>query len=111
MEGVIYRPTERTNFSARPGYAVFGGHLIPRVTLLTGACAAYLHPHLGTIGVTWSERRTRMFLPPRRSVLTISCASIGIILAGTAFQKLGEYDDFHVAPEQILWWIFPLRWS
>jgi hypothetical protein len=32
MEGVICWPTERTNFSARPGYADFGGHFMPRVT-------------------------------------------------------------------------------
>ncbi len=33
MEGVICWPTERNNFLARSGYAVFGGHFIPRVTL------------------------------------------------------------------------------
>lgn len=32
MEGVIFWLTERNNFSVRPGYAVFGGHFIPRVT-------------------------------------------------------------------------------
>ncbi|HEY1348686.1 MAG TPA: hypothetical protein VGF67_03565 [Ktedonobacteraceae bacterium] len=35
-----------------------------------------------------------MFLTLRRSVLTIFCAYVGMILAGTAFQKLTEYDDF-----------------
>jgi uncharacterized membrane protein YidH (DUF202 family) len=58
--------------------------------LLAGVCDAYLHPHLD---MAWSERRTHMFLPLRRSVLTIFCAYVGMILAGTAFQKLSEYDD------------------
>ncbi len=30
----------------------------------------------------------------RRSLLTIFCAYIGFILAGWAFQKMTEYDDF-----------------
>lgn len=33
MEGIICWPTERNNLSARPGYADFGGHFIPRVSL------------------------------------------------------------------------------
>jgi 2-polyprenyl-6-methoxyphenol hydroxylase-like FAD-dependent oxidoreductase len=32
MEGVIFWPPERNNFSAWPDYAVFGGQVIPRVT-------------------------------------------------------------------------------
>jgi hypothetical protein len=62
--------------------------------LLVGVCDAYLHPQLGTASMTCSERITRMFRTLRCSVLTIFCAYVGIILAGIAFQKLTEYDDF-----------------
>lgn len=62
--------------------------------LLIGACDAHLHPWLGVAGMAWSERITRMFLTLRRAVLTIFCAYVGMILAGMAFQKMAEYDDF-----------------
>lgn len=64
------------------------------LNLLTGACDAHLHPHLGTSGMAWSERILQMFLTLRRSVLTIFCAYVGIILSGMALQKMTEYDDF-----------------
>jgi hypothetical protein len=62
--------------------------------LLTGACDAHLHPHLGTSGMGCSERMIHMFLTLRRSVLTIFCAYVGMILSGMALQKMTEYDDF-----------------
>lgn len=64
------------------------------LNLLTGACDAHLHPHLGTSGMGWSERMIQMFLTLRRSVLTIFCAYVGITLSGMALQKMTEYDDF-----------------
>lgn len=67
------------------------------LNLLIGVCDAYLHPQLGTNGLAWSERIIHMFLTLRRSVLTIFCAYVGIILAGIAFQKMTEYSDFHEA--------------
>jgi hypothetical protein len=33
MEEVLFKPDERNNSSTRPGYAVFGGQFIPRVTV------------------------------------------------------------------------------
>jgi hypothetical protein len=44
MEGVISWPSERNNFSVRPGYADFGGHFIPRVTVCV------------THGINWPGR-------------------------------------------------------
>jgi hypothetical protein len=32
MEGMLFWPPERHNVSKRPGFAVFGGQFIPRVT-------------------------------------------------------------------------------
>jgi hypothetical protein len=72
------------------------------LNLLTSACDAHLHPHLGTNGMAWSERMIQMFLTLRRSVLTIFCAYVGMILAGMAFQKLTEYDDFQEAARSSL---------
>ncbi len=73
------------------------------LNLLTGACDAHLHPQLGTSGMAWSERMIQMFLTLRRSVLTIFCAYVGIILSGMALQKMTEYDDFQEAAR-----IYPL---
>ena len=70
---------------------------VDTLNLLTGACDAHLHPQLGTSGMAWSERILQMFLMLRRSVLTIFCAYVGIILSGMALQKLTEYDDFQEA--------------
>ena len=70
--------------------------------LLTGACDAQLHPHLGITGMAWPERMIQMFLTLRRSVLTIFCAYVGIILAGMAFQKMTEYNDFQEAARTYL---------
>jgi hypothetical protein len=67
------------------------------LNLLAGACDAYLHPQLGTTGLAWSGRIIQMFLTLRRSVLTIFCAYVSIILAGMSFQKLTEYSDFQEA--------------
>jgi hypothetical protein len=64
------------------------------LNLLIGVCDAHLHPQLGTSRMAWSERMILMFLTLRRSVLTIFCAYVGIILSGMALQKLTEYDDF-----------------
>ncbi len=64
------------------------------VNLLFGALDAQLHPHLGTTGMSLYERIIHMFATLRRSLLTIFCAYIGFILAGWAFQKMTEYDDF-----------------
>ena len=64
------------------------------VNLVFGALDAQLHPHLGTTGMSFYERIVHMFSTLRRSLLVIFCAYIGFILAGWAFQKMTEYDDF-----------------
>ncbi len=69
------------------------------VDLLCGALDAHLHPHLGTTGMPLLERIKQMLSLLRRSLLTIFCAYIGFILAGAAFQKLTEYDDFKEAAQ------------
>src|SRR5260370_18678044 len=43
------------------------------------------------------ERILAMFVTLRRSLLTIFCAFVGFVLAGWAFQKMNEYDDFVAA--------------
>lgn len=67
---------------------------IDGVNLFFGALDAQLHPHLGTTGMSLYERIFHMFTTLRRSLLTIFCAYVGFILAGGAFQKMTEYDDF-----------------
>ena len=64
------------------------------VDLFFGALDAHLHPELGTTGMSLYERILQMLFTLRRSLLTIFCAYIGFILAGWAFQKMTEYDDF-----------------
>ncbi len=64
------------------------------VNLFFGALDAQLHPHLGTTGMSLYERIFHMFSTLRCSLLTIFCAYVGFILAGWAFQKMTEYDDF-----------------
>ncbi len=64
------------------------------VDLFFGALDAHLHPELGTTGMSLYERVLQMLFTLRRSLLTIFCAYIGFILAGWAFQKMTEYDDF-----------------
>ncbi len=67
---------------------------LARVDLFFGALDAHLHPELGTTGMSLYERVLQMLFTLRRSLLTIFCAYIGFILAGWAFQKMTEYDDF-----------------
>ncbi len=67
------------------------------VNLFFGAFDAQLHPHLGTTGMALYERILAMFVTLRRSLLMIFCAFIGLVLAGLAFQKMTEYDDFVAA--------------
>ncbi len=62
--------------------------------LFFGALDAHLHPELGTTGMSLYERMMRMISTLRHSLLTIFCAYAGFILAGLAFQKMTEYDDF-----------------
>lgn len=67
---------------------------LDRVDLVFGALDAHLHPHLGTLGLSLSERMKLMLSLLRRSLLTMFCASLGFLLAGLGFQKMNEYDDF-----------------
>jgi len=69
------------------------------IDLFFGALDAQLHPHLGTTGMSLYERFVHMFATLRRSLLTIFCAYVGFILAGWAFQKMTEYDDFKEAAQ------------
>lgn len=69
------------------------------IDLFFGALDAQLHPHLGTTGMSLYERIVHMFATLRRSLLTIFCAYVGFILAGWAFQKMTEYDDFKEAAQ------------
>jgi hypothetical protein len=62
--------------------------------LFFGALDAHLHPELGMTGMSLYERMMQMISTLRRSLLTIFCAYVGFILAGLAFQKMTEYDDF-----------------
>ncbi|MDQ2717734.1 MAG: hypothetical protein M3Z08_22805 [Chloroflexota bacterium] len=69
------------------------------IDLFCGALDAHLHPELGTTSMSLYERMVHMFATLRRSLLTIFCAYIGFILAGGAFQKMTEYDDFKEAAQ------------
>ncbi len=64
------------------------------IDLFFGALDAHLHPELGTTGMSLYKRMIQMISTLRHSLLTIFCAYIGFILAGWAFQKMTEYDDF-----------------
>jgi hypothetical protein len=75
------------------------GSLLDSVNLFFGALDAHLHPHLGTTGLALYERMKQMLSLLRRSLLTIFCAYIGFILAGAAFQKLTEDDNFKEAAQ------------
>lgn len=68
MEGVIYWPPECINFSARPGYAVFGGQFIPRVTFLSFA-------FVGRIGCFPRQARDSERLPG-----TLASSPVGALL-------------------------------
>jgi hypothetical protein len=68
--------------------------LLDGIDLFFGALDAHLHPEFGTTGMSLFERMMRMISTLRRSLLTIFCAYVGFILAGLAFQKMTEYDDF-----------------
>ena len=68
--------------------------LLDNIDLFFGALDAHLHPHLGTTGMPLYERIKLMLSHLRRSLLLIFCAYSGFALAGLAFQKLTEYDDF-----------------
>lgn len=72
---------------------------LDNVDLFFGALDAHLHPHLGTTGMPLLERIKQMLSLLRRSLLLIFCAYIGFILAGAAFQKLTEYNDFQEAAQ------------
>jgi len=67
------------------------------VNLLFGALDAQLHPHLGTTGMSLYERIVHMFSTLCRSLLAVFCAYVGFLLAGGAFQKMTEYDEFKEA--------------
>jgi hypothetical protein len=69
------------------------------IDLFFGALDAQLHPHLGTTGMPFHERMIYLLTMLRRSLLTIFCAYVGFILAGWAFQKMTEYDDFREAAQ------------
>ncbi len=69
------------------------------VNLFFGALDAQLHPHLGTTGMSLHERIVHMFSTLRRSLLTIFCTYVSFILAGWAFQKMTEYNDFKEAAQ------------
>ena len=68
--------------------------LLDGIDLFFGVLDAHLHPELGTAGMSLCERMMQMVSTLRRSLLTIFCAYVGFILAGLAFQKMTEYDDF-----------------
>ncbi|HET8841107.1 MAG TPA: hypothetical protein VFN35_06535 [Ktedonobacteraceae bacterium] len=65
-----------------------------RLDLLCGALDAHLHPELGSLVLSLSERTILMIRTMRNSLLTLFCAYAGFCLAGLAFQKVTEYDDF-----------------
>jgi hypothetical protein len=67
------------------------------IDMLLGAIDAHLHPYLGARGMLLQERIILMLRTLRRSLITLFCAYIGFVLAGMAFQKLTEYDDFVAA--------------
>jgi len=69
------------------------------IDLFFGALDAHLHPHLGTTGLSLYERMKQMLSLLRRSLLTSFCTFTGFILAGLAFQKMNEYDDFTKAAQ------------
>jgi len=67
------------------------------IDMFLGAIDAHLHPYLGAIGMPLQERIILMLRTLRRSLITLFCAYIGFVLAGMAFQKLTEYEDFVAA--------------
>lgn len=69
------------------------------IDTILGAIDAHLHPHLGTTGMAFHERIMHMISVLRRSLLTVFCAYIGFVIAGLAFQKMTEYDDFVAAAQ------------
>jgi len=69
------------------------------IDLLLSAIDAHLHPYLGAKGMPLQERIIHMLRTLRRSLITLFCAYIGFVLAGMAFQKLTEYDDFVAAAQ------------
>ena len=73
---------------------LYPSSFLDRVDLVSGALDAHLHPHLGTLSLSLSERMNLMLSLLRRSLLTMFCASLGFLLAGLGFQKMNEYDDF-----------------
>jgi hypothetical protein len=70
-------------------FSVFEG-----IDIMRGALDAHLHPHLGTATMPSSERMRQMFSILRASLLTIFCAYVAVVLAGTGFQKMTESPDF-----------------
>ncbi|MBO0795183.1 MAG: hypothetical protein J2P36_30170 [Ktedonobacteraceae bacterium] len=68
--------------------------ILDGIDLLFGALDAHLHPHLGATGIALCERMRQMLHAIRRSLLMIFSAYAGFIIAGLAFQKMTEYDDF-----------------
>src|SRR5258706_12697815 len=69
------------------------------VDLFFGALDAHLHPHLGTTGLSLYERMKQMLSLLRRWLLTSFCTFTVFMLAGLAFQKMNEYDDFTKAAQ------------
>jgi hypothetical protein len=69
------------------------------IDMLLGAIDAHLHPYLGAKGMPLQERIIHMLRALRRSLITLFCAYIGFVLAGMAFQKLTEYEDFVAAAQ------------
>lgn len=67
--------------------------------IIFGAIDAHLHPHLGTVGMPLYERILHMVRTLRQSLISVFCAYSGFILAGIAFQKLTEYNDFAEAAQ------------
>jgi hypothetical protein len=65
------------------------------IDILLGAIDAHLRPDLGAVPL--QERIILMLRTLRRSLITLFCAYVGFVLAGLAFQKLTEYDDFVAA--------------
>ncbi len=67
------------------------------IDMFLGALDAHLHPYLGARGMPLQERIIHMLRTLRRSLIALFCAYIGFVLAGMAFQKLTEYEDFVAA--------------
>jgi len=70
---------------------------IDTIDIILNAIDAHLHPYLGARGMPLQERIILMLRTLRRSLIVLFCAYIGFVLAGLAFQKLTEYDDFVAA--------------